>query len=186
MQILMISGSRNPEGKTARAADALLEGARSAGAETESVFLPELRIERCRQCDERGWGLCRSEGRCVIDDDFAPLVEKISEADALVVATPVYFSDLSESLRAFLDRLRRTCTHEAGRERVEGTPTVGVCVAGGGGGGAPACCRSLEKVLGKCYCDVVDLVPVRRQNLDHKVETLKLTGGWLASGAGSE
>ncbi|MFW6159449.1 MAG: flavodoxin family protein [Planctomycetota bacterium] len=186
MDILMISGSRNPEGKTGRAANALLERAQSAGAETESVFLPELEIDRCRQCDERGWGLCRREGRCVIDDDFASLVDKISAADALVVATPVYFSDLSESLRALLDRLRRTCTHEAGRERVEGTVAVGVCVAGGGGGGAPACCVSLEKVLRQCSCDVVDLVPVRRQNLDHKLDTLKLTGEWLAAGAGSE
>ena len=74
MRILMISGSRNPRGQTARAADALLEGATEAGGEVERVFLPALSIERCRQCEDSGWGLCREEGRCVIDDDFAAIV----------------------------------------------------------------------------------------------------------------
>lgn len=115
MKILMISGSRNPEGQTARAANAVLAGAEKTGCEVERVFLPVLKIERCRQCNDKGWGLCSEQGRCVIEDDFASLVEKMRTTDAFVVATPVYYSDLSESLRAFLDRLRRTCSHETGR-----------------------------------------------------------------------
>ena len=83
--------------------------------------------------------------------------------------TPVYYSDLSESLRAFLDRLRRTCTHKDGKVGIENKPVIGVCVAGGGGGGAPACCVSLEKVLSTCGFSVVDMVPVRRQNLEAKM-----------------
>lgn len=132
MKMLMISGSRNPAGQTARAADAMLQGAVSAGGEAERVFLPTLTIERCRQCDERGWGICRKEGRCTIDDDdFARIVQKIRAADAVVFATPVYFGDQSESMRAFTDRLRRTCRHEAGRMGIEGKPSIGLCVAGG-------------------------------------------------------
>ena len=73
-----------------------------------------MTIERCRQCDDDGWGLCRREGRCIIEDDFAGLVDKIARADAVVFSTPVYFSDLSESMKAFLDRLRRTCIQETG------------------------------------------------------------------------
>jgi len=53
-------------------------------------------------------------------------------------------------------------------------------VAGGGGGGAPACAVRLEKVLHTCGFDVVDMVPARRQNLEHKVQVLRLTGAWLA------
>jgi multimeric flavodoxin WrbA len=149
------------------------------------VFLPTLKIERCRQCDDNGWGLCRKEGRCVINDDMGGLVEKIKEADAVVFATPVYYSDLSESLRAFADRLRRICTHEAGRVSIKGKPAMGVCVAGGGGGGAPACCVRLEKVLATCGFDVVDAIPVRRQNLKVKLQALELAGQWLASKPGS-
>ena len=180
MKALVISGSRSPEGQTARAAGAVMEGLKASGGQVEQVFLPQMKIERCRQCDEKGWGICRSEGRCVIEDDFASLVEKISAADAVIFATPVYFSDLSESLRAFLDRLRRTCMNPAGKEKVNGKRAIGVCVAGGGGGGAPMCCESLERVLRICGFDILDLIPVRRQNLDFKTSILRSTGQWLA------
>ncbi len=184
MKILVLSGSRDPEGQTARAAAALADGAISAHADVETVFLPELAIERCRQCDQAGWGICRTEGRCIIEDDLAGLVDRIRDADAVVFATPVYFGDLAEGLRAFLDRVRRTCTREPGQKGISGKTAVGVCVAGGGGGGAPACCVSLERIVSRCGFDLVDLVPVRRQNLDFKRKVLWTTGKWIAQGAG--
>lgn len=181
MQILIISGSRNPQGQTARAAGALASGAQQAGAQVEQVFLPALRVERCRQCDDNGWGTCISDGRCVIEDDLAPLIERIRAADAVVFATPVYFGDLSESLKAFLDRLRRTCMHDAGKAGIGGKVAVGICVAGGGGGGAPSCAVSLERVLHTCGFDLVDVIPVRRQNLEMKQAVLQAVGQWLAA-----
>jgi len=93
-----------------------------------------------------------------------------------VFATPVYFSDLSESMRAFLDRLRRITRSDTAARLVEGTRAVGLCVAGGGGGGAPACCVSLEKVLRTCGFDLVDVFPVRRQNLEGKLSALRSEG----------
>jgi multimeric flavodoxin WrbA len=183
MEVLVILGSRNPDGQTARAAGALLEGVTEAGGRGERVFLTEGKFERCRQCDARGWGTCRSEGACVIDDDLASLITRIEQADAVVFATPVYFSDLSESMRAFLDRLRRTTRHAAGKARVEDKIALGICVAGGGGGGAPECAVSLKKVLRTCGFDVVDMVPARRQNLGMKLDVLRLTGKALANGS---
>ncbi|HUU21661.1 MAG TPA: flavodoxin family protein [Phycisphaerae bacterium] len=180
MKVTVISGSRNPRGQTARAAEALMEGLKDKGADAEVVFLPAMGIERCRQCDEAGWGLCRAEGRCVIEDDFASLVQRVQEADCVAFATPVYFSDLSESLRAFLDRLRRTTRHEAGKAGLTAKPAVGICVAGGGGGGAPSCTVILERTLATCGFDVVDMIPARRQNLTMKLDVLKTTGAWLA------
>ena len=181
MKAMVISGSRNPQGQTARATDGLVAGLKSGGATSEVAYLPTLRIERCRQCDAAGWGLCRTEGRCVIEDDFAGLVEKLRAADLAVFATPVYFADLSESLRAFLDRLRRICRHDAGKVGLAGKPALGICVAGGGGGGAPNCTLSLEKFLtGPCAFAVADMVPVRKQNLELKIELLRATGQWLA------
>jgi len=181
MNVLVISGSRNPQGQTARATDALLQGVRAEGAQGETVLLPLMRIERCRQCEDDGWGICRSEGRCVIEDDFAGIIDKIKAADAVVFATPVYFSDLSESLRALLDRLRRTCVNEAGRDGIEGKPAVGICVAGGGGGGAPECTVRLERILRTCGFDILDLIPVRRQNLEAKSSALADVGRFLVS-----
>ena len=54
MKVLAILGSRNLKGQTARAVEALLEGSKSPGTQCEEVFLPEMKIERCRQCDENG------------------------------------------------------------------------------------------------------------------------------------
>ncbi len=181
MRIFAISGSRNPDGQTAKAVSALLDGAKSAGCETEVVYLPSMKVERCRQCDADGWGKCRREGACIIEDDLSSIVEKMSGADVLVIATPVYFSDLSESMRAFLDRLRRVSFNEKASYDLEGKPVVGICVAGGGGGGSPACGAALDRILNIIRFNVVDMELVRRQNLDMKIQNLKTVGRWLAS-----
>lgn len=180
MNVLIVSGSRNPEGQTARAAGAFAKGVIAGGGQCEQVFLPTMDIQRCRQCDANGWGICRAEGTCVIDDDFAGIVEKIRATDALVLATPVYYSDLSESLQAFLNRLRRTCTHADGKEGIAGKPAIGICVAGGGGGGAPRCCATLDWVLQTSGFAVADMFPVRRQNLEDKVALLEEAGRRVA------
>ncbi len=181
MKAAIVVGSRNPEGRTARAAKAVAQGFAAKGGETELIFLPQLGIERCRQCNDDGWGTCRTHGTCVIEDDFPTVVGCFANADVAVFATPVYFGDLSESLRAFLDRLRRTCMHETGKLAVCGKPAIGICVAGGGGGGAPHCTDSLTRVLSTCGFDCVDMFPVRRQNLEMKLATLRAAGEWLAA-----
>jgi NAD(P)H-dependent FMN reductase len=188
MQALIISGSRNLQGKTAQAVEAIGKGLARAGGKAESVFLTELKVERCRQCNPDGWGICRSEGRCVIDDDFASIVEKIKVSDVVIFANPVYFGDLCESLRGFLDRYRRTRFATAFRPGATpmgfgsgGIPAIGYCYAGGSGNGAISCLASLERQLQTCGFDVVDMIPARRQNLDIKLPMLEKIGEWLAT-----
>jgi NAD(P)H-dependent FMN reductase len=186
MSILVISGSRNRQGKTAQAVEAICQGVLRAGGRVETVFLTELTLERCRQCNPDGWGICRSEGRCVIQDDFASVVEKIQEADVVVFANPVYFGDLCESLRGFLDRYRRTRFSKSFRPGMpgfgsSGIPAVGFCYAGGSGNGAVGCVANLERQLQNCGFDVVDMIPARRQNLDIKLPVLNRIGEWLVS-----
>ncbi len=176
MKIMILLGSRNPQGQTARAVEALTRGLSRSKAEAKSVFLPTVRIERCRQCDENGWGLCRREGRCTIEDDFAGLVDALRAADASVFATPVYFGDLSESMKAFLDRLRRISHNDPGKAGLAGKPALGVCVAGGGGGGSYLCSQTLERTLLTCGFTVTDMLPVSRQNLPRKLAVLETTG----------
>lgn len=182
MKCIVISGSRNPQGQTARATRAVTEGLAAGGVEIGEVYLPTRSVERCRQCDSDGWGICRREGRCIIEDDFAAITEDLCASELAIFATPVYFSDLAESLRAYLDRLRRVSRHDAGRADLDNKRALGVCVAGGGGGGGPACCASLEKVLRTIGFDVFDLVPVRRQNLDQKLAGMRELGKTLAGG----
>ena len=182
MHALIINGARNHKGQTAKATKAFAAGWKRGGNTVEEVFLPEMAIERCRQCNADGWGLCWDERRCAIEDDFAALVKKLRKADVAVFATPVYFSDLSESMKAFLDRLRRIAFKWKGRTIMGGKRAVGICVAGGGGGGAPMCSMLLQRTLDTIGFDVVDMVPARRQNLATKVVVLKETGKSLAQG----
>jgi multimeric flavodoxin WrbA len=181
MEILVLSGSKNSQGKTAEAIAALRKGIAEAGGDSELVFLTALNLERCRQCEADGWGLCRKEGRCIIEDDFASIVDKIKASDVLVFANPVYFGDLSESMRCFLDRFRRIRFMRKEPAVPQGIPAIGLCYAGGSGNGSPNCCASLERVLQMCGFDVVDMVPLRRQNLETKLPILEITGKWLAT-----
>jgi multimeric flavodoxin WrbA len=180
MKFVAISGSRNPKGQTAQAIEALVQGLKSQGAEGEVHYLPALKIERCRQCDDNGWGICRSEGHCTIEDDMAMLVAQIKAADLAIFATPVYFGDLSESLRAFTDRLRRTCMNASGAAGIKDKPALALCVAGGGGGGGPNCAVSMDRVLRTCGFDLLDVLPLRRQTLAAKLPVIEATGQWLA------
>lgn len=181
MHVMIMSGSRDPEGQTATAVDNLADGVTAVGSTMDRAFLPDYQIERCRQCEANGWGTCRTAGKCAINDDFEALAERLRVADAAVFATPVYFSDVSESLRCFLERLRRVTRCEEAKAGLAGKPVVGICVAGGGGGGAPTCAASLERLLATTGFEVVDMIPVRRQNQALKMEVLRLTGEWLAS-----
>ena len=58
MKALVISGSRNSEGRTASLIKALCKGIGNAGGESEIIYLPQVNIDRCRQCNEDGWGIC--------------------------------------------------------------------------------------------------------------------------------
>lgn len=192
MHILVLSGSRNPEGKTALAIRTLCTGAEKAGAETEVVFLPRMKLAHCRQCEKDGNGLCTREGRCVIEDDFQDLVTKIHEADVLVLATPVYFQDVSESIRRFFERYRRVCFHRVIAEGMRaplgepGKPTLLLCYAGGmSGNGTVSCAASLSTLIQLCGFDSIDVFLARRQNLEMKLPLLELTGKWLATAPSS-
>jgi multimeric flavodoxin WrbA len=162
-----------------------------ADAQSDSLFLTERNVERCRQCNQDGWGICLSEERCIIDDDFSSLVERVSLADLVIFATPVYFHDLSESMKGFLDRLRRIGFPKILRQpgpvipgpilNGQGTPAIGMCYAGGSGNGTTSCCLNLERTLQTCGFDVVDMIPIRRQNLEMKLAFLEHVGAWLAT-----
>lgn len=188
MQILVLSGSRNRQGKTAQAINSILKGVTKAGGKSEVVFLTELKLERCRQCNPDGWGICRSEHRCIIEDDFASIVDKVKAADLVVFANPVYFADLSESMSTFLGRYRRTRFMVGGGAIVpgrpptsRGTPAVAYCYAGGSGNGTSNCGANMERILQTCGFDVVDVILARRQNLEMKLPLLERVGEWLVT-----
>ena len=154
-----------------------MEGLQAGGASGELVFLPRLRIERCRHCEHDGQGTCRAEGRCTADDDFESVVDKIRRADAVVFATPVYIGGPGQSLRALLHRLCNVCAHPGGRKDVAGTPALGLCV----GGGAGHCGIRLKGILTACGFEVVEVVTAGRGELHLKRRSLAAAGRRLAA-----
>lgn len=171
MKIVAIHTSPNEDGLTASLANAALAGASDAGAETELVKLTEYEVSACRQC-ANGWYKCRDEGRCVIEDRFQEIREKVLEADAWVLVTPVYFGDLSESAKCFTDRLRR-CNVGAKGEGLAEKPVIGVAAAGGSGRGTATCLLALDRLFSHINAEIADLITVTRRSAEYKREATR-------------
>ena len=182
MKIIGVQSSPNSDGLTCMLTKAVLDGAESKGVETVLVHLNQLDIRSCKahNLDSRGWGTCRTKGTCVIKDDFQKLRRMINEADALVFCTPVYFGDISESAKCFLDRWRR-CERTSQDSPLIGKPVIGIASAGGSGGGAVNALHNLEVYLRRLKFTIFDLVPVTQKSKTHKLDMLQVAGQRLVS-----
>jgi multimeric flavodoxin WrbA len=174
MKILAIQSSPNEDGLTAKTVKAVIKGAEAEGAGVEMINLNELVIKPCVACDG-GWGQCRREGTCIIDDEFQQLRDKIHAADAVVFATPVYWGDLSESAKLFLDRLRR-CEVKGEFKNLNGKFAMGIASAGGTGNGCVKALLHLEDYLRRIGFTIFDLVTVTQASREHKLEMLEKAG----------
>src|SRR6266508_3809253 len=106
MNLIIVQCSPNEDGLTAACATAAAQGARRAGASVEEVMLNDAQVGQCQACG-RGWGQCQSAHDCQVEDGFQALHQRILAADGLVIVTPVYWGEMSESAKALTDRLRR-------------------------------------------------------------------------------
>ena len=99
MKIIAICGSpRN--GNTEQMLEWVLESCKAAGATTELIPLRLLKISHCTGCD-----VCYGTGRpCTIQDDMENLIAKLIEADAMIIGSPNYFSNISGIMKDFIDR----------------------------------------------------------------------------------
>jgi multimeric flavodoxin WrbA len=174
MKIIAIQTSPNQNGLTAETAKRVIKGVESAGHNAELVNLNEMVIKKCKACDG-GWGQCRRVGTCILEDDFADLVDKILDSDGLVFTTPVYWWDISESAKTFLDRMRRIETYH-GFKRYDNKPYIGIACAGGSGNGASRALYLLEEYLKRIGFKNYDLVTVTQANRRHKLPMLEEAG----------
>lgn len=100
MKILGIVGSQRKGGNTEFSVRTSLKAAEKMGAETEIIFLADYNIHPCDGC-----GVCKKE-TCHINDGMNELLLKVSAADAIIIASPVYYGGISGGLKCFLDRCR--------------------------------------------------------------------------------
>jgi multimeric flavodoxin WrbA len=104
LKVLGINASpRGSNSQTLRLVRAALDGAKEFGAETELVDLCRLDIEYCNAC-----GVCFAKGRCIHDDDFEKLYQKILNADGLILGSPNYFHTVTAQMKTMLDRMADT------------------------------------------------------------------------------
>ncbi|HXY74346.1 MAG TPA: flavodoxin family protein [Dehalococcoidales bacterium] len=99
MKILAIGGSPRLNGNTNYLMDQSLQEAASLGAQTEKVVLSTLKLNPCL-----GHENCGSTKSCFQKDDGMALLDKFCEADGIILASPVYYFDVTSWMKIFIDR----------------------------------------------------------------------------------
>jgi len=101
MFILGINSSPRIGGNTDILIDKSLGGARLKGAETEKIILNKLKFSPCQECENT-----RDDGVCIIEDDMQFVYKKIKKADAIILASPIFFGSLSAQMKMMIDRFQ--------------------------------------------------------------------------------
>lgn len=102
MKVVAVNGSARKNGNTSILVEAVFAPLREAGIECESVELRGLDIRGCTAC-----GKCieTKDGRCHGRKDGGnAVIEAMGAADGLILASPVYFADVSTEMKAIMDR----------------------------------------------------------------------------------
>ena len=153
---IIITASPNTDGLTAACGAAAMEGIQVAGGKAELFDICAGKLESCRVCGN-GWGNCRSEASCIIDDMFAEIQTKIRDSDGVILITPVYWGQQSERMKSFLDRFRRCEAFSKNGSAAKGKQIDLVAAAGGSGNGTATCLAEMEM-----WCRHVGAVPKDR------------------------
>ncbi|AEF96331.1 flavodoxin family protein [Methanotorris igneus] len=126
MKILGISGSPRKEGNTTFLVKEALKAAEEEGVETEFISLAEKEINPCIACN-----VCKETGECAILDDVDEILQKMKEADGIIIGSPVYFGGVSAQLKMLMDRSRPLRRGFQMSNKVGGAIAVGASRNGG-------------------------------------------------------
>ncbi len=103
MKVVFVNGSPNENGKTRRIIGYVIDALESEGIESEVVSIGSKPVQGCINC-----GKCKETHRCVFSNDLCnPLIEKIQEADGIVLASPVYAQNPTGSIISLMTRVMR-------------------------------------------------------------------------------
>ena len=126
MKVIGISGSPRPEGNTTLLVREALNAVAEEGIETEFISLADKELNPCIGCN-----LCKETGNCQIIDDIEEILEKMKEADGIILGSPVYFGGVSAQLKMPMDRSRPLRMGFQLRNKVGGAIAVGASRNGG-------------------------------------------------------
>jgi len=97
-KVLIISSSpRN--GNSLLLSEEFAKGAKDSGNDVELIKLQDYTINYCKGC-----GYCNNAKKCIQKDDADIIIQKMIDADVIVLATPVYFYTMSAQLKTLIDR----------------------------------------------------------------------------------
>ena len=99
VKILAIYGSPRRKGNTSLLLKNAVKGAIEAGAEVEEMILRDLKMSPCLEI----YG-CKETGRCVIQDDFQQVYDKLLSCQGLMLASPIFFYTVSAHTKILMDR----------------------------------------------------------------------------------
>ena len=100
MKITCLLGSPRVKGNSEILARTFLDKAESLGAETQVFALNKLKYRGCQGC----MGCKTRYEECVIKDDLTEVLDAVRHTDILILATPVYYGDVTSQLKGFIDR----------------------------------------------------------------------------------
>lgn len=98
-KVLILSGSPRKNGNSDLLCNEFMRGAVDSGNQVEKIRVAEKKIGFCLGCYA-----CKDSGKCAIEDDMAEVLQKIIDADVIVLASPVYFYSIDAQLKAVIDR----------------------------------------------------------------------------------
>ncbi len=107
MKIVAIVGSPRTAGNTSYLVDRSLQEAAAHGCETEKIMLSQYRVNPCAGHED-----CSRFSACKQNDDAPGILEKFSRADGIILASPVYYYNMSAQMKAFVDRNYFLYTHD--------------------------------------------------------------------------
>jgi multimeric flavodoxin WrbA len=102
MKVVAFNGSARKDGNTAILINYMLKELEKEGISTELVQLAGKKIRGCTACMK-----CfeNRDGRCVFDDDIVnDCIAKMTDADGIILGSPVYFADVTAQMKALIDR----------------------------------------------------------------------------------
>ena len=105
MKVLAINGSPRKNHNTATLLQHALDGAKSAGAETEMIHLADYKYSGCISCFACKRKDTKFIGKCAVNDELTPILEKAMASKAIFFGSPIYLGDVTSLMRAFMERL---------------------------------------------------------------------------------
>lgn len=104
-KIYIINGSPRKNWNTDKMCKSFAKGVENAGGEAEIIRLYDIDFKGCHSCFACKLLDGANYGRCAYPDGLKSILEKVSLADGVVFASPVYFGDVSGVMKMFIERL---------------------------------------------------------------------------------